>query len=152
METFLLLFAIRFRYFRKYSWSYPQRGWLNLGFVICWYAFTQKAFYSDFGGVTDQGHLTEKLMDKLQNFRYCPWTKYRLNNQSNQSCCCCWCSIVCHSTEFEVVNWKLLLHSFFVSITFISIYRLKFFKMSTWTRHNFRLENRKALSETDKNL
>ena len=28
-----LLFTTRFRYFRKYSWSYPQRGWRDLGLV-----------------------------------------------------------------------------------------------------------------------
>ena len=33
-KRFLLLFTSRFRYFRKYSQSYPQRGWGNLGFVI----------------------------------------------------------------------------------------------------------------------
>ena len=60
-----LLRTTRFWYFRKYSWSYPQRGWRNLGFVI---RSTHKEPLTDNSkDVTDQGHLTEKLVNKLQN-------------------------------------------------------------------------------------
>ena len=53
----------RFRYCRKYSWSYPERGWRNLGFVIC--ITHKRPLAGDGKCVTSQGHLTEKLMNKL---------------------------------------------------------------------------------------
>ena len=64
-KRFLLLFNTTFRYFRKCSYSYQQRRWQNLGFVIR--STHERSFTGDDKGVTDQGHLTEKLMNKLQN-------------------------------------------------------------------------------------
>ena len=65
-KRFLLLFTTRFRYFRKYGSSYPQRGQRNL-YRLFQMQYTPRTYYSDDGGITDQGHLTEKIMNKPQN-------------------------------------------------------------------------------------
>ena len=46
----------------------------------------------------------------------------------------------------------VLIHTFFICITFTNICRLKYFRMETKIMHNLILENEKTYSETGRKL